>query len=446
MRAAAVALAGIAIAGCAAPWATLSSAFDRLEQSGGSAGSDWPYRPDRRDYIAFREAHPGILEPNYLPFMLHRFAGGGPEGDVLVLCRWDGGQMPIEVFVEQPVIPEALQHDVHPTRASAFATAVEGALREWERELEGLVRFRLVDDATTAALQVRLLGERAPTPRPDVVILGATEALLVACRPDGWDPDANRLQVRFGVPELVIYVADEYGLLTTGQVERVALHEIGHALGMLGHSPMPGDMMFAAYRERSEVRTLSEADVNSFVSLYRLPNGAHYGYVAPGAAAPRLAPLPPSGAPMLRAAPQVDAVRGYALRLPQGWLWAETSRGLFAANGPIWDYDASLELAVWPYADVESFLDRYADALFAQTWLRRREPSVVAHRTALRVLVEDADALRLVDFRFLALGDGRLLMIVAQFPLEAEAAWAPWLEASIASLELSLESGAPGWR
>ena len=402
------------------------------------------YRPDRRDYIAFREAHREILEPNYLPFMLHRFASEGPEGDLLILCRWDSDRMPIEVAVEKPVIPEALQDEVHPIDPQRFVAGVEQALRIWEGELEGLVRFRRVAADEEPELRIRLLGERAPMPLPDVVVLGATEALLAACQLEDWDPDANRLRVQFDVPELVLYLADEHGLLTPGQVERVALHEIGHALGMLGHSPMPGDMMFEAYRERYAVETLSEADVNSFVSLYRMPNGVHYGYVAPGRPTPRLPPLPPSGAPVLRAAPHVDTARGFSLRLPEGWLLAEAGRGLFAANGPVWEYDASLELSVWPYDDVESFLARYARVLFEGSWFRRRASTVVAGRPGLRVQVEDASGRNARDLRLVPLGDGRLLLIVAQSPVEAEVEWSRWFDASIATLELS--TGERGWR
>jgi hypothetical protein len=419
--------------------AVLGSVLAALGGCAASPAPD-PYWPDRRDYIAFREAHHEILDPNYLPFMLHRFEDAGPEGDLLILCRWDSDAMPIEVAIEAPAIPESLQHEVHRAEPQLFVASVEHALRIWQRELEGLVTFRRIGEGEEPELRIRLLAERAPTPRPDVVVLGATEALLAACRPEGWDPNANRLQVRFDVPELVLYLADEHGLLTPGQVERVALHEIGHALGMLGHSPMPDDMMFAAYRERSAVETLSESDVNSFVSLYRMPNGAHYGHVAPGRATPRLPPLPPSGTPELQVAPQVDTARGYSIQLPAGWLWADAARGLFAANGPIWDYDASLELSVWPYGDVESFLARYARWVFEGAWLRSRAPTALAGREGLRVEVEDAAGRNLRDIRLLPLGDGRLLMIVAQCPIAGEEAWAAWFEASLATLELASEN------
>jgi hypothetical protein len=268
------------------------------------------------------------------------------------------------------------------------------------------------------------------------VVLGTTDALLSGCRVHGRDAEAGSQRVSFAVPEFSLYLADEHGLLTPGQVERVALHEIGHALGMLGHSPDPHDMMYAAYRERSDVETLSQEDVNSFVSLYRLPNGADYALLPRGAAPPRPPPFPPGGVPVLAPAPQVDAMRGFSIRVPEGWLAMESPRGLFAANGPTWDFDTSLELAVWPYPKVSELLRRYGPALLGDGWLRTRAAVSLAGFSGQRIVFEDRSGSRLHDVRVLELGDGRVLMVAAQMPVEAEEEWLPWLDASLATLQV----------
>ena len=103
-------------------------------------------------------------------------------------------------------------------------------------------------------------------------------------------PEARpeQVAVRYQVPELWVYVADEFGLLNADQVERIALHEIGHALGMRSHSPVPNDLMFQMVRERPGPARLSFEDVNSFVSLYALPNGTVYHWLpGPGDEAPQ---------------------------------------------------------------------------------------------------------------------------------------------------------------
>ena len=65
-------------------------------------------------------------------------------------------------------------------------------------------------------------------------------------------------------------------------------------------------------------------------------------------------------------------MRGFSIRVPEGWLAMESPRGLFAANGPTWDFDTSLELAVWPYPKVSELLRRYGPALLGDGWLRTR--------------------------------------------------------------------------
>jgi hypothetical protein len=398
--------------------------------------SDEPYRPDRRDYRAFREGYPDLLEPNYLPFMVHRKPGGEATGDLLLFCRWPSDAMPLPVYVDQPVIPEELQNEFDPVDPVRFTQSVVRALDRWEEELEGLVGFQRVDEPEAALLKLRILAERAPSPEPEVRVLGRTEALVRACEPHGWDPDAQRLDVSFTVPEAILYAADEFGLLTTGQIEAIALHEIGHALGMLGHSPIPTDLMYRELGERVAARGLSESDVNSFVSLYRLPNGTHYGDVPPGGPTPRPDAGPPTGNPALSFAPHVDTGLGFEIRVPAGWMRAGNARGLFAANGPIWDHDASLELFVSPYPTIEAYLERFGAGLFAGTWRRYSQPAVVAGRRALEVAVEDSSGRVALNFFFVELGDGRVMVILTSCPAGLEKPWRPWFDEALTSLEI----------
>jgi hypothetical protein len=386
--------------------------------------------------MAFREAWPDLLEPNYLPFMVHRKPGTSATGDVLLLCRWPASAMPLPVYVDETVIPEELQNEFDPVDPAHFGAAARRALSTWEDALEGLVSFRLVARPDEAFLRLRVRAERAPSPEPEVRVLGVTEAVRRACRPRGWDPDSERMYVRFEVPEAIVYAADEFGLLTDAQVEAIALHEIGHALGMLGHSPIPTDLMYRVLGERVAARGLSDADVNSFVSLYRLPNGTHYGQVSPGGPAPRVDPLPPSGGPQLAVAPHVDARLGFELRTPAGWVRAREDHGLFAADGPIWDHDISLEIFLWPYPTVEEYLERFGEALFEGTWRRYSAPVVIAGRSGIEVAVEDPTGELAFDFFFVELGDGRVMVILASCPAEVEKAWRPWFEAALATLEI----------
>lgn len=344
--------------------------------------------------------------------------------------------MPLRVFVDEPVIPAALQNEFDPIEPQEYASAVVRALETWEAELEGLVEFQHVADERDALLRLRVLAEEAPAPEPEIRVLGTTEALLEACQPHGWDPDSERLEVTFRVPETKLYAADEFGLLMPAQVQAIALHEIGHALGMLGHSPVPTDLMYRVLGERLSMHALSLSDVNSFVSLYRLPNGTHYGHVQPDGPGPRPELGPPSGGPKLSVAPHVDTRQGFEVHIPAGWLRVPDRHGLFAANGPIWDYDASFEIHVRRYETIEAYLDRFAKSLFAGTWRRYSAPLVVDGRRALEISVEDATGRVDLDFVFVELGDGRVMVILMRCPVEVATPWRPWFQATLASLEI----------
>ncbi|HKJ24155.1 MAG TPA: matrixin family metalloprotease [Myxococcota bacterium] len=410
------------------------------------------YQPDRRDYAAFRAAYPRTLEPNYLPFMVHRVPLGGPERDVMVFCHWAPDRFPLAVHIEPPVIPESLRNEFHPKPPEHYVTAVRAALETWERNLEGLVRFRYVATREEADVHVELRGEVGPEPESDVRVLGATP-LGGACRVsrgDGsalaeWDPDAERLVAEFEVPRFRVFVADETGLLEPDQVERLALHEIGHLLGMSHHSPIPGDLMYEVARDRPLGDVLSIEDVNSFVSLYRMPSGTVFVTAAQAGSAERTpAPTGPAGdAPVLSVAPHVDARLGYQVRLPVSWTRIETAHGVIAVNGVTWDYDASFQVIVRRYPTIESYLERWAGAHLAGGRLVEEEAWVDGGRRRLRWVVRDRLPGVTEHLTFLETGDGRLAVVIADCASESYAAYRPWFEATVGTLEFWGEGAAP---
>jgi hypothetical protein len=243
------------------------------------------------------------------------------------------------------------------------------------------------------------------------------------------------MRVRYEVSELVLYIADRYGLLTPNQVQRAAMHEVGHALGMSGHSPLSTDLMFHILGEDRRVEVLSIQDVNSFLSLYRLPNGAHYGRTSLDEPSPPPSPAPPSGAPQLSAGPHVDARIGFTLSTPSGWLRVETPHGFFATGGPFWDYEASIEVFVWPSPTIESFVERFGPIFLQAGWVRHRGWMVVHGHRALRVVLDEEDG-RAAEFTIIELGDGRVMMLLAHCPANYRAEWEPWFRAVLGTLQI----------
>jgi hypothetical protein len=416
------------------------------------AGADAPLPPHtRRAYETFRAGYPNLLEPNYLPFMatpvrvesrarrLFRRAAGGlgfaaqrpPE--MLVFCRWNESDFPLAVYVEPPRIPPELALDLAGREPEDYVAAVERAFRLWESGLEGLVRFERAASERGADLVLRLTADRVDADDPTVQVLGTTP-LGGACRVRGGAPADGRLDVRFEVPELRVHVADEWSLLLPDQVERIALHEIGHALGMRTHSPIPADLMYPVVRDRLPRGELGTEDVNSFVSLYSLPNGAIYR-VLPDVPEPPAEPPVPVGPPEVELAPHVDARLGYEIQLPRGWTSLETGYGVIAVDGVTWDYEASFQVIVRGFATVDDYLDRYHQVHLGRGRIAEARTDRVAGRPARRYRVDRGDG-RTEGVVLIEGGDGRVVVVLWDCPTASRDRFLPWFEISLATLEI----------
>ena len=91
----------------------------------------------------------------------------------------------------------------------------------------------------------------------------------------GWKIDGKRLNLETDglavvVPSRVMMGVDD-ALLE--YVKAVAIHEMGHSLGLLGHSDSPRDIMYSQILPNTEAG-LSERDLQTVDALYKLPNGA----------------------------------------------------------------------------------------------------------------------------------------------------------------------------
>jgi hypothetical protein len=425
--------------------------------SGGAEEAETPesYRHNRHDYWRLRERFPDILEPNYLPFMAYRVAAPEPSGvalmarrvvdwlgieafpaeELLVFCRWSESDFPLRVAIVAPTIEDEDAYEFWWRSPEEYVAAVERALATWERDLEGTVRFERVESVAEASLVLRMLGEKAPAPEPTLEVLGMTP-LGDACRVLGGDPASGRIEVRYNVRELEIYVADRHGLLLPDQVERIAMHEIGHAIGMRGHSPIPADLMYEVVRDRLGPDGLGAEDLNSFLSLYAAPNGTVYTSLAPAKRRVADPPVLPEGPPRLALAPHVDSQRGFEIQVPVGWLRIPTPFGMAAVNGVTWDYDASFQIIVRRYESIETYLERNAAAHFGASVITSvRDSSIAGHR-ARRYTLSRSDYGLQEDFVFIETGDGRVLISIAECPVERRDAYRPWFEAALASLEI----------
>ncbi len=421
--------------GRAAPIAAALLAALGCSKSAPSTESLSPLPPDRREYQAFRAANPGLREPNYLPFIVHRLRIEGQGENVLATCRWPDERFPLAVAIDAPAFAGELAEEERPTPPAVYVQAVQRALAHWEQEVGAPIRFRSAAPGEPPDVRIRLVGERAPTPEDGKQVLGMTP-LGDACRVRGGDPASGRIEAALGGVEVRIFVADEYGLLTPEQVETVAAHEIGHALGARSHSPLPADLLHEVARDRLGARRLSAQDVASFAALYALPSGTVYARRRPGENAPRAAAAPPPGPARLAATPWNAAQYGFSLRFPEGWTVIAVDHGVAAVDGLAWDYDASLQVLAIPVAGLDAYLAQYGDVHLAKGPLLGRRELEIAGQRALRFAVEVEQSDSVEEVTLIEAGKGRLLLAIAEAPAQAYAAYRPWLEMPLDTLTL----------
>lgn len=91
----------------------------------------------------------------------------------------------------------------------------------------------------------------------------------------GWKINGKRLELETDglavvVPPQVMMGIDDR---LHAYIKAVTIHEMGHALGMLGHSDSSRDIMYPQMLPTTRAE-LSERDLETIDALYKLPNGA----------------------------------------------------------------------------------------------------------------------------------------------------------------------------
>ena len=159
-----------------------------------------------------------------------------------MLHRWDGRlSAPVRVFF----LPTTVANF-----QPSFLDAVRSAFQRWQ-DAGVPVRFKLDADSGSAEVRIKwriqFEGERA----------GQTDLQ--------WDEDGH---LTGGLVTLATFDAKGQAFAVE-EVRVLALHEIGHLLG-LDHSPDSGDIMYA----QPKVRDLSPRDIRTVLLLYDLAPGS----------------------------------------------------------------------------------------------------------------------------------------------------------------------------
>lgn len=141
---------------------------------------------------------------------------------------------------------------------TAFIKQIHEGMRAWEKATNGRIRFREVPARGQARISILL--KPGPLQHPSVGV-GETQFVLSE------DHHRNMAALKM---DIIVNTGEPGGSISPGQrqkqVRRLVLHEIGHAIGIWGHSPHPDDIMYA----HPIVDTLSKRDVKTIRKLYQM--------------------------------------------------------------------------------------------------------------------------------------------------------------------------------
>jgi predicted Zn-dependent protease len=159
-------------------------------------------------------------------------------------ARWPEDRIPITVKVNNDIAVNGFR--------DSFKSCVQEALNDWSKVLNGKIRF-VSTDADSASITVSFTDDPGKIQFQNE----GGHAIVV--------PDSRGILKA----EIVLLTKPANGqLMTDAYVKHIALHEVGHALGIFGHSPNSRDIMYSVVEPKDAQTSLSQRDINTMNALY----------------------------------------------------------------------------------------------------------------------------------------------------------------------------------
>jgi hypothetical protein len=104
-------------------------------------------------------------------------------------------------------------------------------------------------------------------------------------------------------------------------------------------------------------------------------------------------------------------------------------------NGTSWDFEASIQVIVRRFDGVEAYLAQHGRAHLGRADLVAWRRTSVQGLPAVKAILARPRGTR-EELTFLETGDGRVVIVIGECPAGLHAAFAPWFDAVLGSLEI----------
>lgn len=168
------------------------------------------------------------------------------------IMKWSKDELPIKVFL--PTDQQASSVDGY---LPEYGQALRNAFSAWAEASKGAVSFKFVPQPQEANIECHWVSD----PSKVHALSEGGDANIIA--------NVGRGLQHVNITLLTHTAATTSPSGTLNTIAAVTLHEVGHSLGITGHSPDPADIMYGSVTDTGKSRHLTARDMNTLVHLYR---------------------------------------------------------------------------------------------------------------------------------------------------------------------------------
>ena len=162
------------------------------------------------------------------------------------IVRWSASKMPLRIYIADG--------NKVPGYEVEFEKLLRQSFLDWAKASNNLISFKFVDNQAGSDIQCTWTNN----PKDLINIAEAGETNLVSN-----SKGIVRGKIKFLTVPLVKTLP-----ITKNRMRTIFLHEIGHVLGMAGHTTTPSDAMFFSLEVKDEWRDLTDRDARTIQRLY----------------------------------------------------------------------------------------------------------------------------------------------------------------------------------